>query len=60
VVGIANALNMTTVAEGIETPEQLEIIAGVGCTYGQGYLYSRPLPTDDATAYLERMSSPGY
>jgi diguanylate cyclase len=54
VVGIANALGMTTVAEGIETPEQLAIIKDVGCTYGQGYLHSRPLSAEDATAFLQQ------
>lgn len=34
---------MDTVAEGIETVEQLNQLKGLGCTYGQGYLLSRPL-----------------
>jgi EAL domain-containing protein (putative c-di-GMP-specific phosphodiesterase class I) len=35
---------MTTVAEGVETSEQLEMLAQMGCDQSQGYLHSRPLP----------------
>jgi EAL domain-containing protein (putative c-di-GMP-specific phosphodiesterase class I) len=35
---------MDVVAEGIETGEQLRLLKDMGCRYGQGYLFSRPLP----------------
>jgi EAL domain-containing protein (putative c-di-GMP-specific phosphodiesterase class I) len=35
---------MKTVAEGVEQPEQLAILKEIGCTYIQGYYYSRPVP----------------
>jgi EAL domain-containing protein (putative c-di-GMP-specific phosphodiesterase class I) len=44
VVGIAGALGMEAVAEGIETPEQLDAVRAGGCGYGQGHLLGRPAP----------------
>jgi predicted signal transduction protein with EAL and GGDEF domain len=42
-VALGRSLDITTVAEGIETIEQAERMRALGCTYGQGYLFSRPL-----------------
>lgn len=44
IVGMADALGLNVVAEGIETPEQLALLGGLGCAYGQGYLLGRPGP----------------
>ncbi|MGY2895622.1 putative bifunctional diguanylate cyclase/phosphodiesterase [Deinococcus sp. UYEF24] len=44
IVTIASALRLPTVAEGIETHEQAELLLSVGCTYFQGYLFGRPAP----------------
>ncbi|UVO51823.1 bifunctional diguanylate cyclase/phosphodiesterase [Sphingomonas sp. SUN019] len=52
VLGLAAALGMETVAEGIETLELGQTLAALGCTYGQGYAYARPLPADEAYALL--------
>ena len=49
VVSIATDLGIGTVAEGIETTDQLDWIRGVGCNEAQGYLFSRPVPA--ATAH---------
>jgi len=46
VIMMADALQLSVVAEGIETAEQLAILRGLDCTYGQGYLFSRPLPSE--------------
>ncbi len=46
VVDLATNLNMTTVAEGVKLPEQLEIFEEIGCTYVQGYLFCQPIPPD--------------
>jgi diguanylate cyclase (GGDEF)-like protein/PAS domain S-box-containing protein len=54
IVGLVNALGLEVVAEGIETPEQRIICEGIGCPYGQGYLFARSLPASGATAWLER------
>jgi diguanylate cyclase (GGDEF)-like protein len=52
IVGLANTFGMTTVAEGVETPEQLERVHALGCTTAQGYLLGRPLPAAEATELL--------
>jgi diguanylate cyclase (GGDEF)-like protein len=52
ILGLAKALGMTTVAEGIETPELAQALAALGCTYGQGYTFSRPVDAESAYALL--------
>ncbi|MET0115098.1 MAG: EAL domain-containing protein [Limnospira maxima] len=44
------------VAEGIETTAQLDFLCNQGCDYGQGYLFSKPLPPAQFRAYLQRNS----
>ena len=51
-VRVARSLGMSTVAEGIETAGQAGAAAALRCDKGQGYLYARPLPADEATAWL--------
>ena len=48
---LAEALEMQTTAEGVETAEQAATLGAIGCTYGQGYYYARPMFPDDAFAY---------
>ncbi len=48
VIALAKALNLDVVAEGIETIHQLHQLRILGCEYGQGYLFSRPVPLDEA------------
>jgi len=45
---LSDSLDLDVVAEGIETQEQLEIIRELGCKFGQGFFWSRPLPPADA------------
>jgi FOG: EAL domain len=45
---------MEVVAEGVETAVQLAHLRAIGCEYGQGYLFSKPLDSDAATALLSR------
>ena len=47
VISIAHSLNMRSIAEGVESPEQLAFIRQAGCNEVQGYLYSQPLSTSD-------------
>jgi EAL domain-containing protein (putative c-di-GMP-specific phosphodiesterase class I) len=47
IIGLAHAFNMTTVAEGVETHEQLAYLARAGCDESQGYLHSRPIAAPD-------------
>ncbi len=51
-VRVARTLRMSTVAEGIETTGQADLIASLGCDRGQGYLYSKPLETDALTRWI--------
>jgi PAS domain S-box-containing protein len=46
VVGLGHSLGLTTVAEGVETEEQAEMLLRLGCQMGQGWLYGRPLTAD--------------
>jgi len=55
-VSLARTMEVELVAEGIEKPEQLEILKKLGVRYGQGYLFARPMPISDALRYLEERS----
>ena len=48
IIVLAKNLNLTTVAEGIETAEQLSYLRDIDCQYGQGYLFSKPLSCEAA------------
>jgi diguanylate cyclase (GGDEF)-like protein/PAS domain S-box-containing protein len=52
IVTLARTLGMELIAEGVETPEQEEVLRAMGCHYAQGYLFSGPLSEDDTTAHL--------
>jgi diguanylate cyclase (GGDEF)-like protein/PAS domain S-box-containing protein len=47
VTGLAADLGLRVIAEGVETPEQVTALLDRGCTYGHGYLFSRPTPIDE-------------
>ncbi|MBO9717279.1 MAG: EAL domain-containing protein [Pseudoxanthomonas sp.] len=47
VIGMAKAMELEVVAEGVETEEQAECLRALGCDQGQGWLYGRPLPAAD-------------
>lgn len=47
IITMAEALNVVTIAEGIETSEQLEIVKELGCNQIQGYFYSRPIKAEE-------------
>ncbi|SFD67113.1 putative bifunctional diguanylate cyclase/phosphodiesterase [Massilia yuzhufengensis] len=51
-VKVAQSLGMKTVAEGIETQSQADVVRAQGCAKGQGYFYSRPLPSDGLLEWL--------
>jgi diguanylate cyclase (GGDEF)-like protein len=52
VVNIAAARHMTTTAEGVETPQQQELLRALGCTEMQGYLFSAPKPAEQVREIL--------
>lgn len=56
-IAMAKGLNCTTVAEGIETLEEVAVLSKIGCTEFQGFLFSKPLGAPDAMAWLARLSS---
>lgn len=47
IIVMAHKMGLKVVAEGIETAEQRDLLFGIGCDYGQGYYFSRPLPVDE-------------
>src|SRR3954470_24550355 len=53
IIALGKAFNMTTLAEGVETREQFEMLAHMGCDQSQGYLHSRPLPAADFEPMLK-------
>ncbi len=55
VVPLGHQLSMTVIAEGVETPQQVELLKACGCDEAQGYLYSKPLPLDQLLAWLKQV-----
>ena len=49
---LGRALQLQTVAEGIETQEQWSTLQGLGCEFGQGYLFARPGAADAISTIL--------
>jgi predicted signal transduction protein with EAL and GGDEF domain len=54
VVAMAESLELTTTAEGVETEEQAVLIRAMGCNKIQGYYFGRPMPASDARALFQR------
>ena len=48
IVSLGHSLGMEVIAEGVETPEQLALLRALGCEYGQGFFFSRPVDGDSA------------
>lgn len=57
VVALARNLEIHVVAEGIETTEQLITLQSLGCQFGQGYYFSKPLTAADAVRFRVRMAA---
>ncbi|HJW27097.1 MAG TPA: EAL domain-containing protein [Rhodocyclaceae bacterium] len=54
IIAIAHALNLTVIAEGVETASELQFLVQHGCDQVQGYYFSRPLPAAEFGALVER------
>lgn len=54
VINLGKGLNLDVVAEGVETKELQDLLKNLGCEYIQGYLFSKPLPVDEATKLLKK------
>jgi EAL domain-containing protein (putative c-di-GMP-specific phosphodiesterase class I) len=52
VIALADGLGLTTIAEGVETADQLARLRALGCRYGQGFFFGRPLPAHEIEALL--------
>jgi diguanylate cyclase (GGDEF)-like protein/PAS domain S-box-containing protein len=58
IIGLAQNLGMDVVAEGVETPEQLATLKSLGCEYGQGYFFAKPLDFQRAEQFICETYSP--
>lgn len=56
-IDLAARLRIDLVAEGIETREQLDILTGLGCPFGQGYLFAPPLDLAQTASFLRRVGA---
>lgn len=59
VVALAAGLDVTSLAEGVETEEQAVILLAAGCRQGQGHLFGKPMPVADVADYVAAARSPG-
>jgi len=57
IITLAKNLNINVLAEGVETQEQKDFLIENGCFDIQGYLYSKPIPTDEMQKYLLRQNN---
>ncbi|WP_407051356.1 putative bifunctional diguanylate cyclase/phosphodiesterase [Methyloraptor flagellatus] len=54
IVGLCDDMNLECIVEGVETPNQFAIVQGMHCEMAQGYLFSKPMPAAEVSAYLAR------
>src|SRR4029450_10436904 len=59
IINLAHTLGVVAVAEGVENAEQVQRLRELGCDFGQGYHFGRPLPPDDLTARLSLAAGAG-
>lgn len=59
IIAMAHSMGLKVVAEGIETQEQYDFLRALGCNFGQGYLFSKPMCSDDYERYLQRVQGMG-
>lgn len=57
VTGMGNSLMIETTAEGVETVEQMEQLRAEGCSHFQGFLFGRPVPSDERLTELDEALS---
>ena len=54
IIIMAHTLGIKVIAEGIETDQQLRLLIGIGCDYGQGYHLCKPLPVDEFKLFVKQ------
>ena len=52
VVSLSEALGLSPIAEGVEAEDDARLLQALGCRFAQGYLFARPMPEHEATAWL--------
>jgi EAL domain-containing protein (putative c-di-GMP-specific phosphodiesterase class I) len=57
IILLAHTLNMSVVAEGVETHEQMSMLRQLGCEYAQGYFFSRPIIAADAEQVIKSQTT---
>jgi EAL domain-containing protein (putative c-di-GMP-specific phosphodiesterase class I) len=55
IITLAQSLGLDVIAEGVETLQQVDILRSLGCEYGQGYYFSRPLNDEAVMDFLTKM-----
>ncbi len=58
IIGLASSLSLDVIAEGVETVEQMELLAELGCYKMQGFLFSRPLQSSDVPPFIQGVLRP--
>ncbi|EGT3571410.1 oxygen-sensing cyclic-di-GMP phosphodiesterase [Citrobacter amalonaticus] len=53
IISIGQSLNLIVIAEGVETKEQFELLRAINCPVIQGYYFSRPIPAEEITAWMQ-------
>lgn len=57
IISLAKSLGVPTVAEGVESIRDVQVLRSMGCTVAQGYLYSRPLPAAELPELMKRLKA---
>jgi len=57
IIAMAHKLSMKTVAEGVETAEQRDLLIAAGCDQAQGYFYAKPMPAGEFREYLGKLAA---
>lgn len=57
VIGLGTSLGITTIAEGVETPEQLDLVSKEGCSIVQGYLFSKAVPPEQVPSVINQIET---
>ena len=58
IVGLGRSMGLATVAEGVETEEQRVVLRHIGCKIGQGYLFAKPMPAEQAASFMRAWARP--
>ena len=53
-INLGKRFGLSTIAEGVETEEQVDYVRSLGCDEVQGFLYAKPMPTSDLVDFLKQ------